>query len=75
MGGHAAPEDKIVSRYHRSLSLLTNAVKVTNRAYIFDNSTHEHIWLAEITDGKVLEMKTNQMPAWFKSYLWDKFNT
>lgn len=74
MGGHAVPQDKIISRYHRSLDLLIDAVKATNRAYIFDNSTHEHIWLAEITDGQVLEMKTNQMPAWFKASLWDKFN-
>ena len=74
MGGHAVPEDKIISRYQRSLNLLIDAVRVTNRAYIFDNSTHEHIWLAEITNGSVLEMKTNQMPAWFKNSLWDKFN-
>jgi ABC-type phosphate/phosphonate transport system ATPase subunit len=39
-----------------------------------DNSTHEHIWLAEITNGHTLEMKTDQMPAWFKHFLWDKLN-
>lgn len=73
-GGHSVPEDKIVSRYHRSLDLLFDAVRATHRAYIFDNSTHEHIWLAEITNGHTLEMKTDQMPAWFKRSLWDKFN-
>jgi predicted ABC-type ATPase len=73
-GGHAVPEDKIITRYHRSLDLLIEAVRATHRAYIFDNSTHEHIWLAEITDGHTLEMKTAQMPAWFKNSLWDKFN-
>jgi len=56
MGGHSVPEDKIVSRYKRSLDLLMRAVQFTNRSYIFDNSTHEHIWLAEITDGQVLEI-------------------
>jgi predicted ABC-type ATPase len=75
MGGHPVPEDKIAPRYQRSLDLLTQAVKFTNRAYIFDNSTHEHIWLAEITDGKILEMKTDQVPAWFKKALLSKFNT
>lgn len=45
-----------------------------NRAYIFDNSTHEHIWLAEITDGHLLEMKTDQVPAWFKKALGSKFD-
>jgi predicted ABC-type ATPase len=74
MGGHSVPEDKIISRYKRSLDLLVQAVQCTHRAYIFDNSTQEQIWLAEITDGRSLEMKTNQMPAWFKKSLWDKFN-
>jgi predicted ABC-type ATPase len=37
-GGHAVPEDKIVSRYYRSLELLIPAIKSTNRAFIFDNS-------------------------------------
>lgn len=73
MGGHSVPEDKIVSRYERSLDLLVEAIRHTNRAYIFDNSKHQHIWLAEITDGRVLEMKTDRMPAWFKRTVWDKF--
>ena len=73
MGGHSVPEDKIISRYTRSLDLLAQAVQFTNRAYIFDNSTHEHIWLAEITDGHTLEMKTDQVPAWFRRALGSKF--
>lgn len=74
MGGHSVPENKIVSRYQRSIDLLTEAIQFTNRAYIFDNSTHEHIWLAEITDGHLLEMKTDYVPAWFKKALGEKFN-
>ena len=73
-GGHSVPEDKIVSRYKRSLDLLVQAVQSTHRAYIFDNSTHEHVWLAEITDGKSLEMKTDQIPAWFKKSFLSKFS-
>lgn len=66
-GGHPVPEGKIVSRYHRSLNLLMDAIRHTNRAYIFDNSGHhqEHTWLAEITDGQTLEIKADQVPAWF----------
>ena len=74
MGGHSVPENKIVSRYQRSLDLLIEAIQFTNRAYIFDNSTYEHIWLAEITNGYLLEMKTDQVPAWFKKALGSKFN-
>ena len=74
VGGHPVPEDKIVARYSRSLDLLVDAIRHTNRAYIFDNSTHQQIWTAEITDGEFLEMKTDRMPAWFKTAVWDKFS-
>lgn len=73
MGGHTVPEDKIVSRYHRSLDLLMDAVQLADRAYVFDNTSHERVWLAEVTDGRLLEMKSEQMPQWFKCALWDKF--
>lgn len=74
MGGHSVPEDKIISRYKKSLGLLKEAIPFTNRAYIFDNSTHKHVWLAEITDGQLLEMKTDLVPAWFKNALESKFD-
>jgi len=75
LGGHPVPEDKIAIRYQRSLALLPEAVRATNRAYIFDNSggMGEHTWLAEITDGKNLELKANPVPAWFKKALLDPF--
>lgn len=67
-GGHPVPEEKIVSRYYRSLELLPKALRFTNRAYVFDNSTDsaEAIWLAEVTDGQFLEIKTGRIPAWFQ---------
>jgi predicted ABC-type ATPase len=52
LGGHAVPENRIASRYYRSLDLLMDAIHRTNRAYIFDNSgdnkEKKHTWLAEI---------------------------
>ena len=75
-GGHPVPEDRIAPRYHRSLSLLMNAIRHTNRAYIFDNSAPneemKHTWLAEITDGTNLELKSDRIPAWFKRSVLDK---
>lgn len=72
-GGHPVPLDKIKNRYKRSLDLLKEAVRLTHRAYFFDNSGDEHVWIAEVTNGKELEMKTDLMPIWFKKALWDKF--
>lgn len=72
-GGHPVPQDKIISRYHRSLALLFDATRYANRSYIFDNSSTAQVYIAEVTDGDVLEMKTASMPSWFKAALWDKF--
>lgn len=72
-GGHPVAEDKIRSRYVRSLQLLPQAVSYADRAYIFDNSGSAHVWVAEVTDGIEIEMKTDEMPAWFKTALWDRF--
>ena len=73
-GGHDVPEDKIITRYWRSLDLLMDAIRNSHRAYIFDNSSYnqDHTWLAEITDGDTLEMKQDWMPVWFKRAVWDK---
>lgn len=73
MGGHPVAEEKIRSRYTRSLELLPEAVAYADRAYIFDNSGAERVWIAEVTQGNEIEIKTDQMPAWFKVALWDKF--
>jgi predicted ABC-type ATPase len=74
MGGHGVPEDKITQRYHRSLDLLIQAVKHTNRAYLFDNSRHggKYLWVAEITNGCELELKCDPMPEWFLQAVWKK---
>lgn len=74
LGGHAVPEDKIVSRYYRSLDLLLDAIRLTNRAYIFDNSTDSqtHTWIAEITEGRDLELKISPIPAWFRRAVLEK---
>jgi len=78
MGGHDVPEDRIESRYHRSLELLMAAIRQTNRAYVFDNSgntqNRKHTWLAEITEGRKLELKSDWMPAWFKHAVLDKIS-
>jgi hypothetical protein len=45
-----------------------------NRAYLFDNSKNKAIWLAEITDGKLLELKTKKTSLWLKKFLLDRIN-
>lgn len=66
-GGHDVPESKIRDRYYRSLGLLLDAIRNTNRAYVWDNSGSEPIWIAEVTAGVSLEYKSEEIPAWFQS--------
>lgn len=69
LGGHSVPEDKIVSRYYRSLELLSEAVKYSTRAYIFDNSSQEKSWIAQINNAKEFEFKSETIPQWVDKYL------
>ncbi len=71
-GGHSVPEEKVVERYYRSLDLLLEAIKRTDRAYIFDNSGDNILWIAEITGGYQLDLKTQKIPQWFSDYVLDK---
>lgn len=71
-GGHNVPINKITSRYYRSLDNLVPAIRATNRAFIFDNSGAEATLIAEITDGKNIEITNSNVPVWFKKYVLDK---
>lgn len=70
--GHNVPEEKIVSRYYKTLENLKDAVKLSDRAYIFDNSTHERTWICEVTNGCDVEMKVENIPHWVDKYLLNK---
>ena len=69
-GGHGVLEEKIVSRYYRSLNLLLEAVLVSDRAYLFDNSTSAYKWVAEY-DGQTgsLMYKDDEVPEWVQKSL------
>ena len=70
--GHKVDFKKVKDRYYRSLDLLKDAVKLTNRAYIFDNSTKVNKLIAEITEGlKVEVIDENEVPNWFIKYLFE----
>jgi predicted ABC-type ATPase len=76
LNGHDVPPDLVEKRYYRSLDLLVSAIRHTDRAYIFDNSTENadrtHAWLAEITEGCTMELKADQIPAWFRRAVLEK---
>jgi predicted ABC-type ATPase len=64
-GGHDVPEDKIVERYYRSLKLLADAIRYSNRAFFFDTSESEARYFAEVTDGTSVDLKSDEIPNRF----------
>jgi predicted ABC-type ATPase len=71
-GGHDVPEDKIISRYDRSLRLLPQAIRHSNRAFLFDTSEESSWYFAECEDGTRIELKSTEIPNWFRP-IWEQF--
>lgn len=64
-GGHPVPEDKIRQRYERNQPLIREAVKMADRAYLYDNSAKAkgHARVANFKNGELTKAST-QIPAW-----------
>jgi predicted ABC-type ATPase len=71
LGGHDVPAEKVVERYRRCLELVGEALAHAYRAFLFDNSGTEPVWLAELTPAGELRLKTaaEVLPAWFKKWV------
>ena len=69
--GHTVAEAAIRDRYTKSLNLLYDTIKLSDRAYLFDNSGKESLFVAEITDGEDVELQcnTDKVPNWFIKYV------
>jgi predicted ABC-type ATPase len=63
-GGHDVPKSKILARYDRSLDLLAECIRLTDRAYLFDNSEESHRPVAEFESGRLVTLYSPP-PAWF----------
>ena len=56
-GGHPVPSEKIHDRYHKAMALLSEYIKLSDRAYLFDNSSSEYKWIAECTEGTHIRLR------------------
>ncbi len=81
--GHNVPEDKIRSRYYRSLDLLYEAAQITHQSFFFDNSTNvganeQFVPFAQfkVLDGKKVwsdeSLDGEAVPEWFIEYYYNK---
>ncbi len=71
--GHNVKSETITKRYYKSLENLKPAIKQTNRAYLFDNSSTASILISEITGGVGVKVfDPEKAPNWFKKYIFEK---
>lgn len=77
-GGHDVPEDRIESRYYRSLELMFDAAQIAYQAYFFDNSGEEFRAFAHFKKVKGKKqwdaIDKSQVPVWFLKYYSAKVN-
>ena len=65
------PKHKIVERYDRCLGLVQEVLAHAHRAYLFDNSGTEPIWLAEYDPQGDCELRVarDRLPNWFHTWV------
>jgi len=73
-GGHDVPEDKIESRYYRSLGLMYDAAQIAYQTYFFDNSRDGEDF-KQFAHFKLIKGKkewdkidSDSVPRWFIKY-------
>lgn len=66
--GHNVDPSKIVSRYYKSLNNLFEAIILSDRAYIFDNSYSQPSLIAEKEDDLIKNM-LELVPEWYQKYV------
>ncbi|WP_291911988.1 hypothetical protein [Chitinophaga sp. CB10] len=73
-GGHPVNEQKIRERYSRSMDLVADMLPFCHRCFFFDNSGEAYRLIAEIENNNIIRIETNEIPAWFFTYILTKFD-
>lgn len=79
-GGHDVKKSNIIERYYKGLKLLKSAINISNNAYLFDTSNNTSNFVAQIINGKEIELIPNkdskdkenneiEVPDWIKTYV------
>jgi predicted ABC-type ATPase len=63
-GGHSVPQEKLKSRYSKSILLLKKTIPVFDRVYIFDNSGKEIQLIASYNNGQLEKIYSDAIPNW-----------
>ena len=71
-GGHDVPEQKITERYERTMNFLLDAIRLADRAFLFDNSYSSPKLFATSANEEIKLENTSYAPLWFQKYVLEK---
>ncbi|MDR2596398.1 MAG: AAA family ATPase [Treponema sp.] len=76
-GGHDVPAEKINERYFRTMNNLYTAFKLSDRAYLFDNtsekSNNSFNLFVEKKENNIYISNSNLVPQWFDEFVLKRF--
>ena len=67
-GGHDVPQERISSRFGRSLANLRKALRTVDHVYLYDNSGAPYVRVAELARGRLL-WRAARRPPWLRGVL------
>ncbi|NBB26693.1 hypothetical protein [Cellulophaga sp. BC115SP] len=77
-GGHPVTREKIIDRYSRCMNLLHEAIKISDEAYLFDNSGdgEKAAFFAKVINGRdfIFSDECEEYPNWVDKYITGKIN-
>ena len=71
-GGHDVPVQKITERYERTMNFLLDAIRLADRAFLFDNSYSSPKLFATAENEQIKLENTSYAPLWFQKYVLEK---
>ncbi|WNY25085.1 zeta toxin family protein [Methanolapillus millepedarum] len=75
MGGHDVPEDKVLSRYEKTMKLMPEVIQISDAALVYDNSSNCPVQVFEKDDcGSYLLLNREQRHSWVDKYITTAFS-
>jgi predicted ABC-type ATPase len=79
-GGHDVPTDRIIARWHRTMAFLIDAVRASDRAFVFDNSENGRsangprlvLDIRASGRGPRVERRSAPIPDWVRHFVLDR---
>jgi predicted ABC-type ATPase len=68
-GGHSVPDDKVFSRYYKSMTLMSKTIEIADNFFLYDNSLDKPIIVFENIDGNKMLNPNYLKQKWITKFL------